>query len=104
MTPVTFVPIVELMVTTPLPEPTLVTVPALFIFVPENVIVPLPVSSSLIVKLFDPVILPLKMTDIPLPVLPTVKVDVLPLCKVMALAMVRPLVPTSRLTAALPLV
>lgn len=73
-TPVTLVPITELIVVAPVPAPTLVTVPVLLMLPVANVTVPL-VPFSLIVKLLVPVTPPLKVVDIAVPLLPMVKVS-----------------------------
>ena len=84
VTPVTLVPMTELIVVAPVPAPILVTVPVLLMDPVAKVIVP-EVAFSLMVRLLEPVIPPLKVVEIAVPVLPKVKVPVVPVARTIAL-------------------
>jgi len=98
--PVTFEPIAALIMVVPVPLPPLVIVPTLFRLVVLKVIVPLvPLKIN---RLLVPVTPPVKVVESAVPVVPTVSVPVLLLASTIALAMVRPVVLTNKLTAVLP--
>jgi hypothetical protein len=101
--PVTFDPTPPLMVVVPVPAPIFVMVPALFTAAVESVMVPLP-ALLLIVRLLVPVTPPLKVVEMFVPVLPIVSVPVVPLASAIGRAIVSPVVPTSSVALALPLV
>ncbi len=104
LTAVTFVPIPPEIVVSPVPAPIFVTVPALLIGILENVIVPVPPSSS-IVKLFVPVTPPEKVAVIPTPLLPIVSIGLFEfVARTIGFANVRPLETASKDAAALPVV
>ena len=82
----------------------MVTVPTLLIVAMVKLIVPV-VALLLIVKLLVPVTPPLKVVDIAVPVLPTVNVPTVAfVAKLIALATVKPVVPTNNDAALLPVV
>ena len=101
ITPVTFEPITVLMVVAPVPLPLFVMMPALFKLVELKVIVP--VVPLLITRLLVPVTPPVKVVEIAVPVVPTVKAYVSLLASTIAFAKLRPVVPTNKLAAAVPL-
>ena len=84
VTPVTLVPMTELIVVAPVPTPVLVTVPVLLIEPVTKVIVP-EVAFSLMVRLLEPVTPPLNVVEIAVPALPKVKVPVVPVARTIAL-------------------
>ena len=104
MTPVTLVPMTELMVVVPVPAPMFVIVPVLLSEPVEKVIVPDP-ELLLMVRLFVPVTPPVKVVEMPLPVLPMVSVPTLALvANTILFAKERAVVPMSKVAVLLPVV
>jgi len=90
VSPLTALPIMALIMTPPVLELVLATVPVLLMLVPEKVLVPVLLLEM--VRLLVPVTPPVKVT-LPVVSLPMVKVPVPPVCRTIGLAKLKPLVP-----------